>query len=131
MGYLCLVEIPSTSQRKERWLSTEESTGSMSCHEVTPHDLSQLCWPTNRYNPQAQAWGLEGHSGCYLRKNFLGLGCCSMLELLPRVQVPSPAMQKPNRRQTAGDSLTFVADILSPRAVFSDYIFDLTIKMDT
>lgn len=68
---------------------------------------------------------------CYWIRN-LGLGCYSVVEssiTCPRPQAPSPAMQKPNRRQKASASLTSMADILFPMIAFSGQTFDPTTKM--
>lgn len=35
-GYLCLVEIPSTSQRKEKWLGDRQHEHHGSQHDITP-----------------------------------------------------------------------------------------------
>lgn len=52
-GYLCLVAIPSTSQRKEKWLANGEHKHHGSHHDIIPErpqlqDLNRLWWPPNR-----------------------------------------------------------------------------------
>lgn len=136
-GYLCLVEIPSTSQRKEKWLGMD-STSTTGASMTSPQDLNRLQGPRNRCKstgtgvPTQQSQILEFDCRCHWIRE-LGLGCYSVVEsyiACPRPRVPSPAMQKPNRRQKASASLTFMADI-SPMIAFSGYTFDPTTKMST